>query len=89
MKNDGFLNNQEVEAIVLAAVAGSGERGCSTEEASRVVDWADQVRMDAALVRLIVEGKLKVDAQSNDPGEWKFAPTDAPQPAHNGENHGE
>jgi hypothetical protein len=57
--------------VLHALARGTGSRGFTKSEAQALLDWAESVRVDAAILRLIVDGRMRVcwSAAADD---WEF-----------------
>lgn len=63
------LTDDEIEALSLAVIRGHEEargRGATEDEIAAVVRWAEDVRVEAALLRLILSGEVVVTAVDDD-----------------------
>jgi hypothetical protein len=58
--SDEFLTQDEVTQIVLMTVRGMGRP--TEDDMEKAVEWAKGVRIDAALLRLVLDGKLAIKA---------------------------
>lgn len=60
--SDKILTESEVEKLMLSVFTAAGEGGLTEEEAKRqtaaVVDWAENARIDATLLQLVLDGSL-------------------------------
>lgn len=65
---DEVLTQEEVEALILATIRGHERngRGATEEDIRIVADWASEVRTDAALLRLLVDGDAVVTSVQDD-----------------------
>lgn len=66
------LTQEEVQRLVLATVTGGTKVGRppTTEQIEKVVEWATIVRVDAALLKLVLDGEaLPFDVE--DDGEFR------------------
>lgn len=64
-----FLDESEVDTLVMALATGVGRRGFTEDEASRLLEWANGVRLDQAILRVVLDGELVV---SIDDGSGEF-----------------
>jgi hypothetical protein len=55
------LTDGEVQSLILALADARGERGFQVNEVKKVVAWAERVRMEDVMLRLILEGQVWVD----------------------------
>jgi hypothetical protein len=67
----GALTETEAVAVLHALARGTGSRGFTTSEAQALLDWAESVRVDAAILRLILDGEMRArwSAAKDD---WEF-----------------
>lgn len=63
-----ILTEEELKALILATVRGHDTEGRGATEADlqAVADWAEKVRKEAALLRLILSGEVLVTAVEED-----------------------
>lgn len=63
---DGLLTEAEIQFLMLATIDGS-ETGIATEDEMKIVlDWANGVRLDESLLRLVMDGKLSVSVKDGE-----------------------
>ena len=55
-----ILSNNEAKALILAFAHGRGDKGFAEDETQKLIDWAEDVRMQSAILKLILTGKLFV-----------------------------
>lgn len=68
-RNPEVLTQAEVNRLCLSLAVASGTDGFSEETAERLVDWAAHVRMDAALLELVLKGDILVRWVGDD---WEY-----------------
>jgi len=66
------LAPQEMQALLMALIAGSAPEGVAEETMAALVDWAIQVRADQAVLKLLLSGKVVV-RYVNDDWEYRLA----------------
>ena len=63
--NDGPFTNEEMDAIIFAALRGT-PGGATEEDAQRLTDWCAEIRIKAVFVDLVTEGRLVVDCSGDE-----------------------
>lgn len=66
----GFLSDDEVKKLILAAIDYDGV--ATDEQINKVVEWGEHVRTDAALLSLVLDGKVVLIPDEDEPGEMRF-----------------
>lgn len=61
----GLLTHQEVEAVMVAAIQGSGP--LTEAEMEGIVDWARLAKTQSLLLQLIREGRVSIDVRGPEP----------------------
>ena len=69
MTGSEFLSDEEAEALAMAAI-NTGD-GVPTEEIEQLLEWGHQVKVNAALLRLAVEGEVLVRWRNGEPHFWR------------------
>jgi len=54
------LSDDEAKAIIEACLRGHGEKGASKDEITRCLSWASGVKAEAALLELVLEGRISI-----------------------------
>lgn len=57
-----IFTDREVQMLAYATICGAPETGATEEDMARVIGWAEQVKIDNALVDLLLSGLMAVDA---------------------------
>ena len=70
--NDGPFTNEEMDGIIFAALRGT-PGGATEEDAQRLADWCEKIRIRAEVVNLVTEGRLVVDCSGD---EFRFITTE-------------
>jgi hypothetical protein len=70
------LTNNDVEQVILALVDGRGTRGASEDDMARALDWAHGAFVEWVLLRLVIEGRARIDFDAD--GDVIFIPTQEP-----------
>lgn len=77
-----IIDDDELDEIMIRTCAGSGplEPEELVKRAQRVLDWATQVRLDQAVLAMVLSGQMDVVVGENpdDPIKFRFA-EDAPK----------
>lgn len=72
---DAVISDDEAKRIIMAVLVAADRQGTgmSTGEAVRVIGWAEQVRIDSALLRLLLDGKIECrwPATQGEPHFWE------------------
>lgn len=55
------LSMEEAESLVMAFAEERGGRGFTEEEASVILDWAINARLDAILLQIVLKGGMNID----------------------------
>ena len=63
--NDGPFADEEMDAIIFAALRGT-PGGATEEDAQRLTDWCAEIRIKAEFVNLVTEGRLVVDCSGDE-----------------------
>lgn len=66
-----FLTDDEVTRLVRALAEARRDRWFTEEEAEKVLDWGNRVRINQALLSLVLSGEVLVDV--NEEGDLVFA----------------
>lgn len=66
-EEEKFLTKEEIEALILSLARSRGYDGFDEEEAYRVIKWAEEQRIGAALVDLVCRGFADVNLVNNEP----------------------
>ena len=69
-----LLSDAEAKAVILARLRGAGPEGASKAQCEQAVRWAEQVRIDSALLELVLEGRLAMRPAKGE-GQWTFKAT--------------
>ena len=56
-----FLDEDEMNSLILSLAASRGDAGFTEEEAAEVVAWGERVRLEADLLELVLGGHVRVD----------------------------
>lgn len=63
-KAAAIFTDREMETLIQRIVAGHAD-GITEGDIIRIVRWAEQARMDGAMVNLLMDGKLYVGVDSD------------------------
>ena len=66
MNDNGLLLDGEIKAILRSVLSSRQERGASEFELQCVLEWANKVRIDSALLDSILEGRIRIDWKDDD-----------------------
>lgn len=58
MSERRWLHEHEINLLVMATVIGHG--AATEEQAAKVIDWAEGVRIDASFLESVLNGKLVI-----------------------------
>ena len=61
-----ILSDKEAKALILAFAHGRGDKGIAEDETQKLIDWAEDVRMQSAILKLILTRKLLVSDMETD-----------------------
>ena len=71
-----FLTDDELKRMLRASVAGRGERGFTTAEATRVASWANGVKVMAEMLALVGGCEVALDLDGDDEVRFRAHPGD-------------
>ena len=67
-KNASALTHHEIDTLIFSSVAGSHPEGQTEEQIRAVVDWGNQARTEATLLKLALEERIAVYGVDKDDG---------------------
>ncbi len=56
----GWITDQEAAKLIRSFLNSRGERGASEEELEGLVEWANEQRIGALLVDMVLEGEVRI-----------------------------
>lgn len=62
----GLFTETEAEALIMAFAEQRGGDGVTEEEAQRLIDWAEHVRIDVILLGMVLKGAIGIDIREGE-----------------------
>jgi hypothetical protein len=71
---DKILSDKEVETLILSFFYSRGKNCATEQECVKLIDWAERVRIEQALLDGVMEGLFIIDMHGNGEPTFKHSP---------------
>ena len=65
-KSNPLINNEESMLLIMSLAVNRGEDGFSEDEAEKILQWANDAKLNFALLELALEGAVLVGCKGNE-----------------------
>jgi len=76
MDDEPLFTEREIQTLIMACLNGSAPEPVDEEQLHAFIDWASQVKVDAALLHNVLKEKITVQRAPD--GEWVFKSSTPP-----------